>query len=104
MGFLIDALDGDSSTVSPPSLPALSEAVDELLIREAEEFLCRTSLPIEPRKKWPAGGMPQYGIHTASTIRIKHNPAKHYAFGVMPAGAVWFDRANTTMAAFPTSL
>ncbi len=76
MGFLIDALDGDSSTVSPPSLPALSEAVDELLIREAEEFLCRTSLPIEPRKKWPAGGMPQYGIHTASTIPYQAQPGK----------------------------
>ena len=68
MGFLIDALDGDSSTVSPPSLPPLPEDVDQLLVREAEEFLCRTSLPIEPRKKWPVGGMPQYGIHTASTI------------------------------------
>jgi len=76
MGFLIDALDGDSSIVSPPSLPALSEAVDELLIREAEEFLCRTSLPIEPRKKWPAGGMPQYGIHTASTIPYQAQPGK----------------------------
>lgn len=76
MGFLINALDGDSSTVSPPSLPALSEEVDDLLIREAEEFLCRTSLPIEPRKKWPAGGMPQYGIHTASTIPYQAQPGK----------------------------
>ncbi|WP_319125719.1 RecQ family ATP-dependent DNA helicase [Pseudomonas aeruginosa] len=76
MGFLIDALDGDSSTVSPPSLPPLSEDLDQLLVREAEEFLCRTSLPIEPRKKWPAGGMPQYGIHTASTIPYQAQPGK----------------------------
>jgi len=76
MGFLIDALDGDSSTVSPPSLPPLSEGVDQLLVREAEEFLCRTSLPIEPRKKWPVGGMPQYGIHTASTIPYQAQPGK----------------------------
>lgn len=76
MGFLIDALDGDSSTVSPPSLPPLSEDVDQLLVREAEEFLCRTSLPIEPRNKWPVGGMPQYGIHTASTIPYKAQPGK----------------------------
>lgn len=76
MGFLIDALDGDSSTVSPPSLPPLSEDVDQLLVREAEEFLCRTSLPIEPRKKWPVGGMPQYGIHTASTIPHQAQPGK----------------------------
>ncbi|HFS0991499.1 TPA: RecQ family ATP-dependent DNA helicase [Pseudomonas aeruginosa] len=76
MGFLIDALDGDSSTVSPPSLPPLSEYLDQLLVREAEEFLCRTSLPIEPRKKWPVGGMPQYGIHTASTIPYQAQPGK----------------------------
>jgi ATP-dependent DNA helicase RecQ len=76
MGFLIDALDGNSSTVSPPSLPPLSEDVDQLLVREAEEFLCRTSLPIEPRKKWPVGGMPQYGIHTASTIPYQAQPGK----------------------------
>lgn len=76
MGFLIDALDGDSSTVSPPSLPPLSEDVDQLLVREAEEFLCRTSLPIEPRKKWPVGGMPQYGIYTASTISYQAQPGK----------------------------
>lgn len=76
MGFLIDALDGDSSTVSPPSLPPLSEDVDQLLVREAEEFLCRTSLLIEPRKKWPVGGMPQYGIHTASTIPYQAQPGK----------------------------
>ena len=37
------------------------EDVDQLLVREAEEFLCRTSLPIEPRKNGP-WGMPQYGI------------------------------------------
>lgn len=76
MGFLIDALDGDSSTVSPPSLPPLSEYLDQLLVREAEEFLCRTSLPIEPRKKWPVGGMPQSGIHTASTIPYQAQPGK----------------------------
>lgn len=76
MSFLIDALDGDSSTVSPPSLPPLSEDVDQSLIREAEKFLCRTSLPIEPRKKWPVGGMPKYGIHSASTIPYQAQPGK----------------------------
>jgi ATP-dependent DNA helicase RecQ len=76
MGFLIDALDGDSSTVSPPSLPPLQEDVDQLLVRKAEEFLRRTSLPIEPRKKWPVRGMPQYGIHTAATIPYQAQPGK----------------------------
>jgi ATP-dependent DNA helicase RecQ len=36
--------------------------VNEALVRDAIAFLRRTSLPIEPRKKWPDGGMPQYGI------------------------------------------
>lgn len=76
MGFLIDALDGDSSAVSPPSLPPLPEDVDQLLVREAEGFLCRTSLSIEPRKKWPVGGMPQFGIHSASTIPYQAQPGK----------------------------
>ena len=76
MGFLIDALDGDSSTVSSPSLPPLPEEVDQSLLREAEEFLCRTSLPIEPRKKWPTGGMPQYGVHSGSTIPYQACPGK----------------------------
>jgi len=62
MSFLIRALDGDPSEVGKPALPPLPTAVDEGLVRDAIAFLRRTSLPIEPRKKWPDGGMPQYGV------------------------------------------
>ncbi len=62
MGFLIGALDGDPSVVSKPALPPLPTGVNEALVRDAITFLRRTSLPIEPRKKWPDGGMPQYGV------------------------------------------
>ncbi len=62
MGFLIRALDGDPGDVEPPALPPLPTNVEEPLVREAIEFLRRTSLPIEPRKKWPDGGMPQYDV------------------------------------------
>lgn len=62
MGFLIAALDGDPSVVTEPALPPLPATVDTELVKAAVEFLCRTSLPIEPRKKWPDGGMPQYGV------------------------------------------
>lgn len=62
MGFLINALDGDSAQVADPTLPPLSVVVDDALVREATAFLRRTSLPIEPRKQWPAGGLPQYGL------------------------------------------
>lgn len=62
MGFLIGALDGDPSVVTVPALPPLPATVDPELVKTAIEFLRRTSLPIEPRKKWPNGGMPQYGV------------------------------------------
>ena len=76
MGFLIGALDGDPSVVTEPALPPLPTTVDAELVKAAVEFLRRTSLPIEPRKKWPVGGMPQYGIHTASTIPYQAQPGK----------------------------
>jgi len=62
MGFLISALDGDPSGVTKPALPPLPTTVDAELIKEAVAFLRRTSLPIEPRKKWPDRGMPQYNV------------------------------------------
>lgn len=62
MGFLIDALDGDPSLVTAPALPPLPTIVDADLAKAAVAFLRRTSLPIKPRKKWPDGGMPLYGV------------------------------------------
>lgn len=62
MEFLIRALDGTHGETSPPDLPPLSATVDPELVRDAIEFLRRTSLPIEPRKVWPAGGLPSCGV------------------------------------------
>lgn len=62
MGFLIGALDGDKSVVTKPTLPSLPTGVNNALVQDAITFLRRTSLPIEPRKKWPDGGMPKYGV------------------------------------------
>jgi ATP-dependent DNA helicase RecQ len=62
MGFLISALDGDPQDATAPALPPLPTDVDDALARAAVEFLRRTSLPIEPRKKWPDGGLPHYGV------------------------------------------
>ncbi|QVL48004.1 MAG: RecQ family ATP-dependent DNA helicase [Thiocapsa sp.] len=62
MGFLIGALDGDPNVATEPALPPLPTTVDTELVKAAVAFLRRTSLPIEPRKKWPDGGMPQYGV------------------------------------------
>ena len=58
MEFLIRALDGDPINVQLPNIPALPTTADPALVQAAVAFLRRTSLPIEPRKQWPAGGLP----------------------------------------------
>jgi ATP-dependent DNA helicase RecQ len=68
MEFLIEALDGDSSGVQKPILTRLSAEIDSALAQKAVHFLRRTSLPIEPRKKWPIGGMPLFGINSNTQI------------------------------------
>ena len=62
MAFLIRALDGAPENVRPPDVPPLPMEVDPGLLQETVAFLRRTSLPIEPRKKWPTGGMPEYEV------------------------------------------
>jgi ATP-dependent DNA helicase RecQ len=62
MEFLIKALDGDTSRVTPPDLRPLSSTFDESLLRSAITFLRRSNLPIEPRRQWPMGGMPIYDL------------------------------------------
>ena len=62
MEFLVRALDGDPGSVRPPDLPPLPTEVEPVILQEAVTFLRRTSLPIEPRKQWPAGGLPKYGV------------------------------------------
>lgn len=68
MGFLIEALDGDAASVPPPALPPLPSEVDSDLVLEATAFLRRTHVPIEPRRKWPEGGLPAYGVRGNTTI------------------------------------
>jgi ATP-dependent DNA helicase RecQ len=58
MEFLIRALDGDPGTYHAPNIAPLSATFDDGLAREAVAFLRRTSLPLEPRRQWPTGGLP----------------------------------------------
>lgn len=44
--------------------------MDAELVQEAVAFLRRTSLPIEPRKEWPIGGMPN--LKLGSKAKITH--------------------------------
>ena len=63
MEFLIKALDGDPGTVQPPTKPPLPVEIDPDLVHAAVAFLRRSSRPIEPRKMWPAGGLPHLGVN-----------------------------------------
>jgi ATP-dependent DNA helicase RecQ len=76
MEFLIRALDGAPGTVPTPALPPLPNDVNPELVRDAVAFLRRTSLPIEPRKQWPAGGMPQYGLHGRIAAGVQAQPGR----------------------------
>jgi ATP-dependent DNA helicase RecQ len=76
LGFLIRALDGDPGTVHAPVLPPLPTTTDPALVRESVAFLRRTSLPIEPRKKWPDGGMPQYQLKGRIPPALQAQPGK----------------------------
>ena len=70
MEFLIQALDGEPEAVHPPNLPPLPTVAAQDLLQEAVAFLRRTSLPIEPRMKWPAGGMPRFDVR--GNIPMEH--------------------------------
>ncbi len=83
MSFLVEALDGDLSTISPPALPPLPTDLDTALVQEAVAFLRRTDLSIEPRKRWPDGGMPLY--------KVKGNIAREHQARSGKALCVWGD-------------
>ncbi len=76
MEFLIRALDGAPGTIRVPALPALPVTVDAALVREAIAFLRRTSLPLEPRRQWPGGGMPQYRLTGRIAEGLRAQPGK----------------------------
>jgi len=62
MEYLVEALDGDPSSCQKPKLKALPDTVDESLLRKAVTYLRRSSLPLDPRKMWPAGGLPKMKV------------------------------------------
>ena len=76
MEFLIQALDGEPGTVQPPNLPPLPAEVAPGLLQEAVTFLRRTSLSIDPRKQWPAGGMPRYDVRGRISAEHRAEPGK----------------------------
>lgn len=76
MAFLIRALDGEPGNIIPPVLPPLPYQPDPALVREAIAFLRRTSLPIEPRKKWPTGGLPHFELNGNIAADLRSEPGR----------------------------
>jgi ATP-dependent DNA helicase RecQ len=74
MEFLIRALDGDPRPHSAPRISPLPTVFDTQLAQEAVVFLRRTSLPIEPRRQWPTGGLPHMAL--SGRIAAEHQPAR----------------------------
>ncbi|MBC8243954.1 MAG: RecQ family ATP-dependent DNA helicase [Verrucomicrobia bacterium] len=66
MEFLIRALDGDPGQYKKPDLPPLSVATAPALEQQAATFLKRTHCVIEPRRRWPSGGLA--GLEMSGTI------------------------------------
>ncbi|MDD2740662.1 MAG: DEAD/DEAH box helicase [Rhodocyclaceae bacterium] len=63
MRYLVSALDGDTNAVTTPVLPPLSTVVNAELVQAAIKFLQSAIHAIQPRKQWPQGGLPKYGIN-----------------------------------------
>jgi len=76
MSFLIRELDGDPSDVITSSLQALSEDFPKDKLREANIFLKRYHLPINPRKQWPNGGLKHSNNHGKIAKSYQANSGK----------------------------
>jgi len=71
MAFLVAALDGDPAGVVAPSLPPLPAVPSAASVQEALAFLKRTDVEIPPRVKWPAGGLPRFGVRGAIRVGLR---------------------------------
>lgn len=60
MAFLVNALDGDARQIMPPQLPPLPTLIHPTFVQQASDFLHRSNVIIEPRKKWATGGSTQF--------------------------------------------
>lgn len=76
MDFLIRALDGKPDNIPTSGLPALATEPGSAMVREAVAFLRRTSLPFEPRKQWPSGGLQHYNLSGRIASGLQAQPGK----------------------------
>ena len=76
MEFLIRALDGNLGTIPHAMFDPLPGAVDATLVRDAVAFLRRTSIPLEPRKQWPADGLPHMKVKGKIPKHLQAQPGR----------------------------
>ena len=76
MEYLIQALDGDPGFHQLPNITPLPETFDAGLAQEAATYLRRTSLPLEPRRQWPTGGLPHMDISGRIATDHQAQPGK----------------------------
>ena len=76
MEFLVGALDGEVSEHQSPDVAALPETFDAGIAREALTYLRRISLPFEPRRKWPGGGLPHMNVSGNIAEALRAQPGR----------------------------
>jgi ATP-dependent DNA helicase RecQ len=62
MRMLVGLLDGDASGYEEPDLPDLPVTPSPAMVEQANAFLRRTGVPVEPRRKWPGGGLSAHRV------------------------------------------
>ena len=74
MEFLIRALDGDPNGASTVvnRFPSKKPSFD--LVNEANGFLRRANLPVDPRQRWPAGGLQNFGVSGSIAPEFRTQP------------------------------
>lgn len=90
MDFLINALDGEPNNIQGPDLPLLPDSANPQLVQDAIVFLRRTSLPIESRKRWPAGVCLITESREPFVPNTRLRRGERCAFGVMQDGGNWY--------------
>jgi ATP-dependent DNA helicase RecQ len=104
MQFLIRALDGETTSVTTPRLEPLPVTIDDTLLADAIAFLQRTSLPIEPRKQWPPGGLPKYGVQGKIPATMQAQPGKALCVWGDAGWGAWVRHGKYTQGRFDDRL
>lgn len=76
MEYLIHALDGVVGEHQPPRIAPVPESFDETLASEAQTYLRRTSLPLEPRRQWPGSGLPHLKLRGSIPETLRAQPGR----------------------------